>query len=551
MANTKISQLTALTNPTGNEEFVYALNNANGKVTLDTMKTYTQTWTQEELVSWTNIKTINGQSILWSWNMVISWGGWTWEDNDYDAVVDVNGGWDYTSISDAITAGIRRMFVKNWTYTMSQSTLSAWDFKLVWESKEWVKINITFPTRSWKIFTLTSNTTDKSHSWFISNVTFNITYTWEYGYFVLFDIPDNWFLTLTDCNVCVVSATNGCNFYLCDASWQMNAESCYIEVLPTTWNPQWLWFQWMNRQSACTNSTIVVDADPSIWTTWLKFTATPQWAYVGCQFNIWQTHATQWDDIEMWAESWFSCRYTASTYATVKISWRQTNCVIGWIGANANYDSDLNTAVTSKKISIWKPSTSYSVWDYVMSWKSTTLAKCIEAHTSWATFDSTKFTDTYWDMCIQAGLSQCTIKAWGSVILTWVAGYNDTIVQPASLIDMSDNIFFCDKPSSSLSVNYCNFILLSNRWFNYNTITWGSWLNKPVNIYIWWESSTLCWNRIVASTWEIYSWWYGNIITNNIFTYITWQTTPTITQVASWLSEIANNVIRWVADWNS
>lgn len=40
MANTKISALTANTNPTGNEEFVYAYNNANWKITLDTMKTF-------------------------------------------------------------------------------------------------------------------------------------------------------------------------------------------------------------------------------------------------------------------------------------------------------------------------------------------------------------------------------------------------------------------------------------------------------------------------------------------------------------------------------
>jgi hypothetical protein len=40
MANTKISALTALTNPTGSEEFVYAYNNANGKVTLNTMKSF-------------------------------------------------------------------------------------------------------------------------------------------------------------------------------------------------------------------------------------------------------------------------------------------------------------------------------------------------------------------------------------------------------------------------------------------------------------------------------------------------------------------------------
>lgn len=40
MANTKISALTANTNPTWNEEFVYAYNNANWKITLDTMKTF-------------------------------------------------------------------------------------------------------------------------------------------------------------------------------------------------------------------------------------------------------------------------------------------------------------------------------------------------------------------------------------------------------------------------------------------------------------------------------------------------------------------------------
>lgn len=78
MANTKISQLTATTTPTGSEELVYALNNANGKMTLNTMKTFATTGLQPELVSWTNIKTINWNDILWSWNIVISGGGGGW-----------------------------------------------------------------------------------------------------------------------------------------------------------------------------------------------------------------------------------------------------------------------------------------------------------------------------------------------------------------------------------------------------------------------------------------------------------------------------------------
>lgn len=32
---------------------------------------------QETLVSWTNIKTINGTSLLWGGNITISWGGST------------------------------------------------------------------------------------------------------------------------------------------------------------------------------------------------------------------------------------------------------------------------------------------------------------------------------------------------------------------------------------------------------------------------------------------------------------------------------------------
>lgn len=79
MANTKISALTALTNPTWNEELVYAYNNANGKMTLDTMKTFASADSQATLVSGVNIKTINWTSILGSGNIDVSWwggGGW-------------------------------------------------------------------------------------------------------------------------------------------------------------------------------------------------------------------------------------------------------------------------------------------------------------------------------------------------------------------------------------------------------------------------------------------------------------------------------------------
>lgn len=56
MANTKISALTANTNPTWLEELVYAYNNANGKMTLNTMKAF---------VGWAGITTLNADANIW------------------------------------------------------------------------------------------------------------------------------------------------------------------------------------------------------------------------------------------------------------------------------------------------------------------------------------------------------------------------------------------------------------------------------------------------------------------------------------------------------
>lgn len=547
MANTKISQLTALTNPTGNEEFVYALNNANGKVTLDTMKTYTQTWTQEELVSWTNIKTINGNSILGSWNLVISWWGWSGEDNDYDAVVDVNGGWDYTSISDAITAGIKRIYVRNWTYSMSSQTLSTWDFKLVWESKEWVQINITYPTRSWTIFTMTSNTTDISHSFLINNVTFNITYTWEYGFFMLFNIPTNWVLTINDCNIRVVSAINWCNFYLCDWEWTI-VNWCYIEVLPTTWNPQWVWFIGGDDTMQVNESTIIIDADSSIWTTWLKFDWNCNWTYNGCVFKIWVTHNTVWDIAVMWASRWKSCTYSTSDKATIRIYGSNTKCSFPTIWNNANYDTSLASAVASNSITVWKPSTAYSVWDYVQSWNNLTLARCKTAHTSWATFDNSKRDDVYWDVYISWDLNDCTLGIKWIAVMSWVAQYSTAFTTPAILSTTTESTFIINN-NSSLTTN--GIVILWYRGLT-NSIIYASYNYKwGIKILMPSECSMFSNNRLISYTWSIYSSWKANMITNNIWTYVTWQTAPTATQVTWWGSTIDNNIFYDVADWDS
>lgn len=103
MANTKISALTANTNPNWSEEFVYAYNNANGKITLDTMKTFASADSQATLVSGVNIKTINNTSILWSGNIDVSWwGGWSWSPTELggDANIWELSEWVYVTTYD-------------------------------------------------------------------------------------------------------------------------------------------------------------------------------------------------------------------------------------------------------------------------------------------------------------------------------------------------------------------------------------------------------------------------------------------------------------------
>lgn len=548
MANTKISQLTLNTNPNGGEELVYAYNNTNGKMTLNTMKAFATANTQEELVSWTNIKTINWNSILWSWNLVISWWGWSGEDNDYDAVVDVNGWWDYTTIADAITAWIKRIYVRNWTYTLSSQTLSTWDFKLVWESRNWVVIDVSYWTISGTIFTLTSDTVSQANSFLFKNLTFNISYSWEYWYFIMFwwMWAWNWFLKMSDCNINVTQAVNWCNFYI---TWGNGNDTliewCRIEVYLSTWSFTSVWFQWISRRSTCINSAIIVDANASLSQA-INFGWNPNWTYIDCVFSIWKDHKQSWDKATLWCFHWIRCTYSTSNYCNLKIYWLQDNCSFPALWQNANYDTALNTAIANKSITIWKPSTSYTVWQYVQSWYWLTLAKCIEAHTSWTTYDITKFEDVYWDVYINWILKNCDLTVWWTVIISWFAQYSQAVVVPSMLNNVRDNQIFFEPQASSLS-SIANLVVLWYKWFNDNQIYTDStaWLN----FYLWGECASFSWNRIISYTWNIYSWWYDNMITNNIWTYVTWETTPTATQVASWNSIIDNNIFYAITDW--
>ena len=132
MANTKISQLTNLTTPTWSEEFVYAYNNANGKVTLNTVKSF---------VWWAWITTLNADANIWeltdgtyttaydlyykTWEIVSDATWWT-QNQMLFVVSDISWNkWFFVFNSDSFS---------NWSayFGYSQSS-SSWECNKLWD----------------------------------------------------------------------------------------------------------------------------------------------------------------------------------------------------------------------------------------------------------------------------------------------------------------------------------------------------------------------------------------------------------------------------------
>lgn len=102
MANTKISALTANTNPNWSEEFVYAYNNANGKITLNTMKAF---------VWWAGITTLNSDANIWE---LEEWTYVTTYDLYYKS-------WEYVTVWHATWATRKQMI-----FVTKESTWERW-----------------------------------------------------------------------------------------------------------------------------------------------------------------------------------------------------------------------------------------------------------------------------------------------------------------------------------------------------------------------------------------------------------------------------------------
>lgn len=531
MANTKISALPSNNNPTGSEELVYAYNNSNGKMTLNTMKTFANTWQQAELVSGTNIKTINNQSILWAWNIDIQWGWWGWWEW-YDAIVDAGGNGDYTTIGAAVDANKRKIFVMNWTYNETQGhfiTMSAVDKIIIhWQSSVWVVVNISLTSvqTQWSDFNnypgflfLDASATDSSEVE-IKNITFNASVDTDQfqAYIIRWNWKSTWLASIIIDN-CIFNVSNDWSdrawfniaWYKTEPKWIVDISNC---ILHTTSNTA-------DMRLDC--SETIVDNDGC--------------TYKNCYFLVSAKSSNPWRaDIR----NAHDCiiKYDVTNMWSITFAWSKLErCDIN-VGANVSSSvpmditlSDVHNCTfewrhtwntplkiwTSAEVPAWQSSTSYSVGDQVI--ESYEYYQCKTAHTSSSSFLSD---EDNWEpiatMEIQDA-SECSFKTSETISLLWTIKSNSFDIHWANgdvLIPwrcvMEWNFLVDDTQSHTMYVN------------NHNIVNW--------NIFWWYDYGSSISIKYVSTN--------NNLIVNNILYH-----TSQITKIWTWTATVVDNNISW------
>jgi len=110
----------------------------------------TWSWKQDALVSWTNIKTVNSQSLLWSWNIAISW----WHDYSWNTLTGTSFTLSWTNYRNLIS-------------TSSDTTVSVWTGLTPWMEY---------------IIRITNSDSDNDHTMTYGGVEYIIPKSWTVTY---------------------------------------------------------------------------------------------------------------------------------------------------------------------------------------------------------------------------------------------------------------------------------------------------------------------------------------------------------------------------------
>ena len=531
MANTKISQLTPNTNPNGWEELVYAYNNTNGKMTLNTMKTFASSDSQPTLVSGTNIKTINNQSILWPWNITIQWWGWWGDAIMYDAVVDAGWNGDYTTIWAALAANKRKIFIVDWTYNETEwnfITMSAVDWLIIhWQSRDWVVVNCTLDAvaTQWAevynypafIFVDMNATTNWSID--IENITFKLTIntTQVNANLVRFRTAyasgthfNNFYIA--NCSFICTNTWSNARFDIVDSSSDSQSPigaydiySCSVDLISSAAR-LWYWSDdYLTRNESCIHkncSFIAREANNNEARIEIRRAFDCDIRYISSW--LWSFRLSLYDSD--------NCNIYVPDNKPWYVNFSNlTNCYIDWWWGNWSWVERIPSHTVFTE---WTANTAYTTSDYV--YVENAFYKCNTDHTSASDFYSDN-EDEYWDnvaMYNASNLRWCIIKTDWNVSLRWrIVGCSF-----GSYYDNSDLMLY------KWTIVEWNYLYLSNANMfvcNHCVINWNSFWDwyDPGDWYIYYDAT---WNSIITNNllWTISlikaEWsWGSSVVANN------------------------------------
>jgi len=265
---------------------------------------------QSILISWTNIKTINSNSILWAWDIVITW--WAW-DMVLSSIQSVT--WLKTFDKDKIAT----KWTSTWVTTISTANTSATNYTQ------------TLPARTWTVANLDDVTYIGTTSVALNRTSWALTLDWITLTTPNIGTPSAW--TLTNCTMPRTIISSWLTQNTAKLLWRSTAWTGAVEEL-SLWT--WLSFTW-------TTLNVSGGSNP-IFTTWIQGQI---YTWVIDRFLAKWTQTIAWVKISL---------ASLPTWANVSVDIRKN-----WIAsANSIFTSDTPISITTAQ---WATN-----WIYITTW---------------------------------------------------------------------------------------------------------------------------------------------------------------------------------------
>lgn len=533
MANTKISDLTANTNPSWWEELVYAYNNANWKMTLNTMKSFVESnlswyattsdlttwlaWKQDTLVSWTNIKTINGNSLLWSWNIDIQW----WQPTyDWSALQWPCPTWYHIPMASE-WADIKTIWTTLWWWATDWTNfIASLKLPLAWE--RWYSgWNIANQWNNWKYWSVTADDTLAS-SLYVAAASISTT-NWQQR--------ARWFAIRAIKDVPIVPTISWTKMYWVsiEDGWIFWSSADWLISLSADW---WTWITIADKNLWAT----------TVWNSWDAESYANCWNYYQRWNNYWfdwstiTTSSTQVDASTYWPWNY----YSSSTFIKWSEDWSsvQNDNLWWWVTWPQHWwwwvaITELTADANIWELSDWIYDTTYDL--YYISWQKVPVYSALSAtkkqriQVAWETTGEKAFfvfnvwhnnTYTYsrcsfwfskssseWE-CHRVRERDASLKEYA--IATWQTDFEP--IWDGSwiwLTQLVDSVEWTQTLSVSWNVySWVTYTIIVNSVSSSYTVTLWTWVTNPLNITLPTSSNKKCIITMIAtsSSTAIVSW---------------------------------------------